>query len=172
MTDSRFSFDFVEQKIRKKSFGVLSTIDSKGRPHSTGIIYAVGPPESPFALYSIVGANYAKVRNIKQNPNVSLVVTFPHYWIRFAPASYAMFRGTAEIIPFANEDAQWAMSQTRIGRMNLQTEAEDANVEFVFIKITPEPTVFCYGLGFGIMEMRGDLANADYKVKIPEERRY
>ncbi|TFG95037.1 hypothetical protein E4H12_14080, partial [Candidatus Thorarchaeota archaeon] len=136
MTDSRFSFDFVEQKIRKKSFGVLSTIDSKDQPHSTGIIYAVGPPESSFALYSIVGANYAKVRNIKQNPNVSLVVTFPHYWIRFAQASYAMFRGTAEIVPFADEDAQWAMSQTRIGKMNLQAEAENSNVEFVFIKIT------------------------------------
>ncbi|TFH07935.1 MAG: hypothetical protein E4H14_07445 [Candidatus Thorarchaeota archaeon] len=171
MTDSKFSFDFVEQKIRKKSFGVLSTIDSKGRPHSTGIIYAVGPPESPFALYSVVGANYAKVRNIKQNPNASLVVTFPHYWIRFAPASYAMFRGTAAIVPFGDEDAQWAMRQTRIGRMNLQTEVEDANVEFVFIKISPEPTIFCYGLGIGIMEMRGNHANADYKVKIPEERR-
>ena len=171
MTDRKFSFDFVEQKIRKKSFDVLSTIDSKGRPHSTGIIYAVGPPKSPFALYSVVGANYAKVRNIKQNPNMSIVVTFPHYWIRFAPASYAMFRGTAEIVPFVDEDAQWAMSQTRIGRMNLQTESEDANVEFVFIKITPEPTVFCYGLGFGIMEMRGDHANVGYKVKIPEERR-
>jgi general stress protein 26 len=171
MTDSKFSFDFVEKKVRKKTFGVLSTIDSKVRPHSTGIIYAVGPPDSPFALYSIVGKKYAKVRNIKQNHNVSLVVTFPHYWIRFVPASYAMFRGTAEIVPFADADGQWAMSQSRIGRMNLNTESDDPDAEFVFIKITPEPTVFCYGLGFGIMEMRGDHANVGYKVIIPEVRR-
>jgi nitroimidazol reductase NimA-like FMN-containing flavoprotein (pyridoxamine 5'-phosphate oxidase superfamily) len=91
---TEFTFDFIEEKVRKKSFGVLTTIDSKGRPHSTGIIYAVGPPEKPFALYSISGSQYAKVRNIKRNPNVSLVVTFPHYWIRFAPASYAMGNGS------------------------------------------------------------------------------
>ena len=171
MTDSRFSFDFVESQVRKKTFGVLSTIDSKGRPHSTGIIYAVGSPDSPFALYSIVGVKYAKVRNINQNPKVSLVVTYPHYWIRFAPASYVMFRGTAEIIPDSDPGGRWAMSQTRIGRMNLQTDAEELGMEFAYIKITPEPTVFCYGLGFGLMEQRKEHANLEYKVTIPEERR-
>ena len=118
------SFDFVEKEVRKKSFGVLTTIDSKGRPHSTGIIYAVGPQEKPFALYSISGSQYAKVRNIKRNPNVSLVVTFPHYWVRFAPASYVMFRGMAEILPDDDVNGRWAMSQSRIGRMNLQTDAD------------------------------------------------
>jgi general stress protein 26 len=168
---TRFTFEFVEKKVRKKTFGVLTTIDTKGRPHSTGIIYAVGPSEKPFALYCIVGANYAKVRNIKRNPNVSLVVTYPHYWIRFAPASYVMFRGTAEILPDNDVEGRWAMSQTRIGRMNLQTEAEEVGTELAYIKINPEPTVFCYGVGIGIMELRGDHANSAYKVTIPEDRR-
>jgi hypothetical protein len=134
-------------------------------------VLAVGTPEKPFALYSIVGANYAKVRNIKRNPNVSLVVTFPHYWVRFAPASYVMFRGTAEILPDNDSDGRWAMSQTRIGRMNLQTEAELIGTELVYIKMTPEPTVFCYGVGIGLMELRRDLETAMYKVTIPEDRR-
>lgn len=168
---ARFTFEFVEKKVRKKSFGVLTTIDSKEKPHSTGIIYAVEPPEKPFALYSIVGANYAKVRNIKRNPNVSLVVTFPHYWIRFAPASYVMFRGTAEILPASDVDGRWAMSQTRIGRMNLQTEAESIGTEIVYIKMTPEPTVFCFGVGYGLMELRGHIESAMYKVTVPENRR-
>jgi nitroimidazol reductase NimA-like FMN-containing flavoprotein (pyridoxamine 5'-phosphate oxidase superfamily) len=171
MTDGKFSFDFVESKVRKKTFGVLTTIDSKERPHSTGIIYAVGSPDSPFALYSIVGEKYAKVRNIKRNPNVSLVITYPHYWIRFAPSSYVMFRGTAEILPDSDPGGRWAMSHTRIGRMNLQTDAEELGTEFVYIKITPEPTVFCFGLGFGLMEQRSDHANLGYKVTIPETRR-
>ncbi len=79
MTEKQIPFESVEKAVRKKTFGVLTTIDSKGRPHSTGIIYAVGPPESQFAFYCITGANYVKVRNIKHNPTVSLVVTFPHY---------------------------------------------------------------------------------------------
>jgi nitroimidazol reductase NimA-like FMN-containing flavoprotein (pyridoxamine 5'-phosphate oxidase superfamily) len=167
---NRFSFDTVEKAVRKKTFGVLSTIDSKGRPHSTGIIYGVSPPTSPFALYILVGENYAKVRNIKRNPSVSLVVTFPHYYVRFAPASYTMFRGTAEIVPFTDSDARWAMSQKRIQKMNLETDPEKAGTTMVFIKITPEPTIFCFGLGFGIMEMRGDHTNVGYKVIIPENR--
>jgi len=171
MTSSKFDFSFVEKQVRKKTFGVISTIDSKGRPHSTGIIYAVSSLDSPFALYSIVGEKYAKVRNIQRNPNVSLVVTFPHYWIRFAPASYVMFRGTAEIVPGTDPGGQWAMSQTRIGRMNLQVEAEEIGRDFVYIKITPEPTVFCYGLGFGLMESRSNPENMGYKVTIPEDRR-
>ena len=167
----RFTFEYVEKEVRKKTFGVLSTIDSKGRPHSTGIVYAVGSPEKPFALYSIVGEKYAKVRNIKRDPKVSLVVTYPHYWIRFAPDSYVMFRGTAEIVPGNDADGIWAMSQTRVGRMNLQEVAEDTGTEFAYIKITPEPTIFCFGLGFGLMELRGDIENAGYKVTIPDDRR-
>ena len=95
-------------------------------------------------------------------------MTFPHYWIRFAPASYAMFRGTAEILPDTDSDGRWAMNQLRIGRMNVQTDTEE---EIVYIKMTPEPTVFCYGVGIGIMELRGDHENAAYKVIIPEDRR-
>ncbi|MBN2227952.1 MAG: pyridoxamine 5'-phosphate oxidase family protein [Candidatus Thorarchaeota archaeon] len=168
MTKERFSFESVEKAVRKKSFGVLTTINSKGRPHSTGIIYGVSPPTSPFALYILVGKNYAKVRNIKANNQVSLVVTFPHYWLRFVPASYAMFRGTAELVSFNNIDARWSMSQSRIGRMNLATDVSED--EMVFIKINPEPTIFCYGLGISIMEMRGDHTNAGYKATIPPER--
>ncbi|MFW9833252.1 MAG: pyridoxamine 5'-phosphate oxidase family protein [Candidatus Thorarchaeota archaeon] len=168
---TQLTFESVEKQVRKKTFGVLTTIDKKGHPHSTGIIYAVGHPEKPFALYIITGPDYAKVRNIKRDPHVSLVVTFPHYWIRFAPASYVMFRGTAEILPQDNEDGVWAMSQTRIGRMNLQTEAEETGAEFIYIKITPEPTVFCFGLGYSIMELRGNHTGASYKVTIPESRR-
>ena len=169
MTDGKFSFDFVESKVRKKTFGVLTTIDSKERPHSTGIIYGVSPKESPFSLYILVGAKQAKVRNIKKNHNVSLVVTFPHYWFRFAPANYVMFRGTAELVPFDDSDAQWALNQSRIGRMNLATDVSET--ETVFIKISPEPTVFCFGLGIGLMALRGDHTNAGYKVTIPEDRR-
>jgi general stress protein 26 len=170
MTDGRFNFEYVENAVRKKTFGVLTTIDSKGRPHSTGIIYGVSQPASLFALYVIASENYAKVRNIKRNPHVSLVVTFPHYYIRFAPASYAMFRGTAETIPYDDADGRWAMSQKRIQRMIARNEAEEAGVPIVFIKIVPDPTVFCYGLGYGIMEMKSDPTRLGYKVVIPKER--
>ena len=81
-----------------------------------------------------------------------------------------MFRGTAEILPDNDVDGRWAMSQSRIGRMNLQTDADDQGGEFVYIKLIPEPTVFCYGLGYGLMELRGNHTEASYKVTIPADR--
>lgn len=169
LLDPEFSFDFIEKEVRKKTFGVLTAIDSKGRPHSTGILYGVSPPESKFALYILTMDGYAKVRHIRRNPNVSLVVTFPHYYIRFAPASYVMFRGTAELVPFIDSDAQWAFSQKRVLRMNQGIDPEILE-RALFIKMNPEPTVFCYGVGIGIMKLRSELGAGDYKVTIPANR--
>jgi len=169
MVEERFSFDFLEKEIRKKTFGILTAIDSKDRPHSTGILYGVSPPASKFCFYIITDKKYAKTRYIKRNPNVSLVVTFPHYYIRFAPASYAMFRGTAEIAPFDDTDGRWAFQQKRILRMAAATDPEEL-ADAVFIKLNPEPVVFCYGIGIGIVELRMAHTRGDYKVTIPAER--
>ncbi|MHA2140399.1 MAG: pyridoxamine 5'-phosphate oxidase family protein [Candidatus Thorarchaeota archaeon] len=169
LSEQSFSFDFIEKEIRKKTFGVLSVVDAKRRPHSTGMLYGVAPPESKFSLYMLTVEEYAKVRHIRHNPNVSLVVTFPHYYIRFAPASYVMFRGKAELVPFSYSDAQWAFTQKRILKMNLGGDSELLETA-VFIKLNPEPTVFCYGVGFGIMELRSEHATGAYKVTIPSER--
>jgi len=168
MTEHPVDFEVVEREVRKKSFGVLSAVDSKGRPHSTGILYGVSPPQSKFALYIIVGSRYAKVRHIKRNPNVSLVVTFPHYYIRFAPASYAMFRGVADFVPIDDEDIQWAFRQSRILRMNIDTVPIEHDI--VVVRIRPEPTVFCYGVGMGLNELRKSHDTGSYKVTIPEHR--
>ncbi|MHA2085805.1 MAG: pyridoxamine 5'-phosphate oxidase family protein [Candidatus Thorarchaeota archaeon] len=165
----RFSFEYIEQEVRKKTYGVLSTIDSKNRPHSTGIIYGVSPPEDKFALYMLTVERYAKVRNIRKNPNISLVVNFPHYYVRFAPDSYVMFRGTGELVPFEDDVARRTFQQKRILRMNLAADPEDLKGA-VFIKLNPEPTVFCFGVGIGILELRKAHVASDYKVEIPQER--
>ncbi|MFW9802005.1 MAG: pyridoxamine 5'-phosphate oxidase family protein [Candidatus Thorarchaeota archaeon] len=169
ITDWGFTFEFVEKEVRKKTFGVLTAIDAKGKPHSTGILYGVSPPESKFALFMLTMEGYAKVRHIRRNPNVSLVVTFPHYYIRFAPASYVMFRGKAELVPFNEPDAQWAFNQKRILRMNQGVDPELLK-KALFIKMNPEPTVFCYGVGISIMELRSEHTEGSYKVAIPSDR--
>lgn len=168
MNDERFSFDFIEEEVRKKTFGVFTAIDAKSRPHSTGILYGVSPPDSKFAFYILTSDRYAKVRHVRRNPNVSLVVTFPHYYLRFVPANYAMFRGVADTVPFENEDGQWAFRQKRILRMNLDTDP--GGHELLFIRMSPQPTVFCYGVGIGIFELRSSHETALYKVRIPERR--
>ncbi|NHJ13047.1 MAG: hypothetical protein EAX95_05185 [Candidatus Thorarchaeota archaeon] len=169
MSTGRFSFAFLEKEIRKKTFGVLTVIDTKGRPHSTGILYGVSPPTSKFCFYVMSDENYAKSRYIRHNPYVSLVVTFPHYYLRLVPASYAMFRGTAELVSKDNEDARWAFRQKRILRMSESIDPE-LLANAVFIKMNPERTVYCFGIGIGLMELRSSHTAGGYKVTIPADR--
>ena len=160
-------FDQVMREVRKKTFGVFNSVDTKNRPHSTGIIFAVSPPGEELAFYIVTQAKSAKIRNIKSNPNVSLVVTFPHYYLRFIPDSTVMFRGTAEIIALDDEGAQAAFAQKKMTRMNLEVDS-DVLKGSVVIKIRPTKRVYVYGVGIGLNQMRKDPTTARYKVTIPE----
>ena len=162
-------FDLVEQKVREKTFAVLSTVDSKNRPHSTGIIFAVSSPGDELAFYVVTQLKSAKVRNIKRNPNVTLVVSFPHYYLRFIPDSTVMFRGEADIVPLEDKGAQAAFGQKKMTRMNLEVDSEVLKGSVV-IRIRPSKTVYCYGVGIGINQMRKDPTSARYKVEVPSER--
>ncbi len=165
----RKSFEFVEKQLRKKSFGVISVIDTKEKPHSTGVIYAIPPRPQRFSFYILTGADYKKTEYIRQNPNVSFIVTFPHYWLRFVPANVVHFQGTAEILPFSDAVAKEAFQQSRITRMNLNSDYEED--EMVFIRITPSRKLNVYGLGISIMEMRSNHTNAGYRVEVPKDLR-
>ena len=160
------TFDYVETQVRKKTFGIFTTIDSRSRPHSTGILYGVGPPSAAFALYIVTFDHYAKVRYIRANPVVTLAVTFPHRILSFVPANCVTFRGTAATVPISDPDGVWAFQQHRILRDNLTTVSAGAHP--VFIRIDPEPKVQCYGLGIPLNQLRKEHTSGGYQVRVPE----
>jgi hypothetical protein len=169
LTVSHPDFAYIEKKVRKKVFGVISTIDSKDRPHSTGIVFAIPPPEYPFAIYMVTGKKAVKARNIRRIPATAFVVTFPHYYIRFAPTFYAMFRGTSEILPIDDEVFRLAFSKKMVTRKALKEDLIELGDNCV-IKLIPEPTVFCFGLGINPLKLIRNPGVANYKVTIPVER--
>jgi len=114
LNEKEFNFSFVEKQIRKKSFGVLTTINKNGTPHTTGILYGVSPTSSKFALYSLTSKNYKKVRNIKRDPRVSFLIPFPHYYIRFAPSSTVTFQGIPMVLYFFLKQAVITWYQEKI----------------------------------------------------------
>jgi nitroimidazol reductase NimA-like FMN-containing flavoprotein (pyridoxamine 5'-phosphate oxidase superfamily) len=166
-----FTFDFVENEVRKKNFGILSTVDSKNSAHSTGILYAVSPHSSKFCFYLLTDRKYKKVRNIRRNPAVSFVIPFPHYYLRFVPSSCVQLQGTARIVPFNTFEAQEVFKRGRILKTMLK-QAKDPLMRrrMVFIKINPRERIFCYGLGMGIMELRKHIESGSYTIKIPADR--
>lgn len=175
MAKNDFTFNFVESEMKKKTFGILSTIDQNGLSHSTGILYGVAPSSSKFALYILTDKNYRKVKNIESNSSVSFVIPFPHHILRFVPSSCIQFQGTAKIIPFSDKDAQESFGESsKILKMNLKQEPKinDEEEGAIFKKIIPNKNIFCYGLGFSLMELRKNIENGSYSVTIPPERQF
>ncbi len=167
-------FAYIEKRIRKRTFGVLGTVDGRGRPHSTGLVYGVAPKDHPFALYVLTGAKYKKTRNVKRNPAVSFVIPFPHHWLRFIPDYVVQFQGTATILPVDDEIAVESFSHRMILRENLKAAEkiarERTDDEAVFIKITPDRKIHVFGLGIGPMTMLRNVEAGAYSVEIPEDR--
>ncbi len=170
MSDHNFNFEFVERYIRKKTFGIFTTADKEGNPHSVGMIYAVSPPNRKFSLYCMTAKKAKKVKNIQENPNIAFVIPFPHHIFRFAPSSCIQFQGTAELLPLDDTEARLAFSGKKLLKMNIK-EAErlkkEQGSEAIFIKIIPNKKIYCYGIGIGLMEMRKDISAASYSVEIP-----
>lgn len=165
MTQNKASFGFVESQLRKKNFGTLGTIGGDGRPHSTGVLYRIPPPPHPLLFYIITGGRYQKTKNMMANPAVSFVVPFPHYYLRFVPSNCIQFQGTAEILPVTDPLGVETFRQSRMLRMSLQLASGPESV--VFIRITPDSRLYCYGVGMSIMRLKNDHAAGSYVVEAP-----
>jgi nitroimidazol reductase NimA-like FMN-containing flavoprotein (pyridoxamine 5'-phosphate oxidase superfamily) len=170
LNENQFDFSFVEKQIRKKTFGVLTTVNKDGTPHTTGILYGISPPSSKFALYSLTSKSYKKVRNLTQNPEVSFLIPFPHYYIRFAPSSTVTFQGIAEFISVENAGIQDTFSKKRALRLILKEIESGEQENMTFIKIKPHPKVLCHGLGFNVFKLRKGHVKGGYSVRIPGDR--
>jgi general stress protein 26 len=168
MSEQRRAFAFIEAQLRRKTFGVLSTINRAGSLQTTGIIYAVSPPAAPLRLYLLTDRSYLKVRNISRNSEVSFLVPYPHHLFPFVPASCISFPGTAEIVPIEDPEGRQAFTTRRILRMNLDEAA--AIDDPVFIRIRPRRSMHCYGVGIGLLTIARKPAEAAYSVEIPAER--
>ena len=170
MKRQEFDFSFVEKQIRKQTFGVLTTLNKDGTPHTTGILYGVSLPSSRFALYSLTSKKYKKVRNISQNPNISFLIPFPHYYIRFAPSSTVTLQGEAEFISIDEPGIQEIFTKKRVLRLILKEIQKDESEELTFIRIRPNPKILCYGLGYNVFKLLKGHAHGAYSVRIPKNR--
>jgi len=170
MKKHQFPFSFIENQIQKKTFGILTTINLDGTPHTSGICYGISPPSSKFCFYSLTLKKYKKVRNIQKNPMVSFLIPFPHYYIRFAPSGTVTFNGEAELVPIDNVEVQTIFSKKRILRLIIKAISTPEKESFTFIRLKLNPKVLCHGIGFNVFKLRKGHRHADYTVKIPQKR--
>ncbi len=172
MNKSQFTFTFIEKRIRKKTFGVLTTINQDGTPHTSGIAYGVSPPSSEFSLYFLTSKKYKKARNIAKKPNISLLIPFPHYYIRFAPAGTVTFTGKAEFRPIDDNELLDIFSKKRVLRLITKDISPQNKESFTFVQLKPDPKVLCHGVGYNLFKLRQGHKQAAYSVVIPQDRRF
>jgi general stress protein 26 len=171
MASEQKRFDFIERAIRKKRFGVLSTISPKGWAQSSGVQYGVTPRDSSLALHILTDKRYKKVRNIQKNPRISFTIPYPHYYLRFIPPATITFQGTAEILPFEDSEARKSFTKKSLRRMIRFTEESVYRETAVFLKLNPLRRISCFGVGISLVKMMKDPEAGYYSIIVPSRRR-
>ncbi|HEX6282976.1 MAG TPA: pyridoxamine 5'-phosphate oxidase family protein [Nitrososphaera sp.] len=167
-----FPFDYVEKQLRKKNFGILTTVTPEGRPHSVGVVYAMAPPGQQFCLYLITRPVLKKARNIRDNPNISFVVPFPHYLFRSIPPSCIQFQGNAELLPIADPAVVKAFQSSIVLKRSMEHSLTLG--ESIFIRIVPDKKIFCFGIGANLLRFLIPSQNknlGNFYVIVPDNRR-
>ncbi|MDH6247461.1 pyridoxamine 5'-phosphate oxidase family protein [Mycobacterium sp. OTB74] len=165
-------FELVERTLRRESFGTLSTVSENGRPHATGVVYAVSPRGESLIFYVTTRTTTRKVRNIRIHPDVAFVVPVPRRLLPGFPPRAVQFQGTATVVPSGHDGAQrafdssWFLRRILVTEQRIVTEGGDV----CFIRIQPDPTVFTYGIGISIWDNIRHPRSAIGQERIPDDR--
>ena len=172
--DRRPTFDLVLRQLRIHTFAVLSTVSGESRPHSVGVNYGVSRPARPFVVYVMTRRHLKKARNIAQNPSVSLVVPLTRRWLWFLPPPTVQLRGRAEILEWTDEEGTDVFRRFWIGRRILNAYRRShrgGETRICFLKITPDPVLETYMVGYSVWQIRRRMESGAAKVVIPSEYR-
>jgi hypothetical protein len=167
------AFEAVEKALRRRTFGTLSTVTREGRPHATGVVYAVSPPGEPLCFYVTTDARNKKIDNVRSHADAAFVVPLFRPVLTMAPPACIQFQGTAEVVDAADEGALAAFRSTWFGRTILKTEHHivAGDGQLCFIRIKPGPVMFTYGFGMSLLALRRRAGQGAARVLVPEERR-
>lgn len=162
--------DLVLTQLRKRDFGVVSTVSEEGRPHSAGVNYGVSSPGRDLAIYVMTRRHLQKARDIAANPAVSLVVPLMRRLLWFLPPPTIQLRGRAEILDWTDEDGTDVFNHFWMGRRILEAYRSShrrGETRICFLRITPDPVVSTYMVGYHIWEVRRRMESGAGKVFIP-----
>jgi general stress protein 26 len=172
--EQRVTFELVEHQLRKHNFAVLSTVSEAERPHSAGVNYGVSRRGRDFALYVMTRKHLLKARNIARNPNVALVIPLTRRFLWFLPPPTIQLHGRAEILDWTDEAGTDVFRRFWMGRRILEAYQESrrrGETRICFLKITPDPVIFTYMVGYSIWELRRRMESGAAKVLIPPQHR-
>lgn len=162
-------FELIEREIRRRSYGILSTVSREGRPHSTGVLYGVSARNRHFALFVLTDRRYKKARDIAVNDNVSFTIPITRRLPLFPPNSI-QFQGRATLLPLTDEEGKAAFGTSLLLRRTLSQLSQKTETS-TFIRINPNPILYPYGIGFSLLNQMQAIGSAKGRSEVPLSRR-
>jgi hypothetical protein len=169
---SRVTPALVLAQLRRQHFAALATVGDDGIPHSAGVSYGVSAPADALAIYVMTRRHLLKARNIAHNARVSLVVPVGRRFLWFLPPATIQLRGRAEILDWTDGAGMRVFARFWLGRRILaayRKSHDRGETRICFLRITPEPVVRTYMVGYSIWEVRRRMEAAAARVTIPPE---
>ncbi|MHA2377610.1 MAG: pyridoxamine 5'-phosphate oxidase family protein [Candidatus Thorarchaeota archaeon] len=150
----------MRDTIKNSRWLTLSTTSPKGTPQSSLVVYA----SDGYKIYILTGKDTYKVRNIIENPKVSVTIpfykNFIHRMITVAPPAAISFRARAETLKFETSEA--AAMYRKVLKFDLPENIID---DSLWIRLTPGNSATCHGVGVGLLDLR-DPAKAHKIIKL------
>jgi hypothetical protein len=171
----RVTTEIVLTQLRKCHFAVLSTVSEEGKPHAAGVNYGVSRPGRDLAIYVMTRRHLQKARNIAGNPRVSLVVPVIRRLLWFVPPPTIQLVGRAQILDWTDADGSDVFRRFWIGRRILEAYKKShrrGERRICFLKITPDPVVHTYMVGYGIWDVRRRMESGAGKIILPPYHLY
>ncbi|TXT58740.1 MAG: hypothetical protein BAJALOKI2v1_310028 [Promethearchaeota archaeon] len=138
----------ISKIIADNNWLVLSTVDEKGKPHSSVVVYQ----SDGDVIYVKTGKNTLKAKNIELNKDVSITIPFRKNFIHKlvpAPPAELHFTTTASIRPNDDEEA------LRVYEKYLKyVEKRDFSGDNIWIRIELPNIIATYGVGVSLFKMR------------------
>jgi hypothetical protein len=162
--------ELVLRELRRRDFSVLSTTNEEGKPHSAGVSYGVSRPGRAVAIYVMTRRHLRKARNIARNPHVSLVIPLTRRLLWFVPPPTIQLHGRAEILDWTDAEGTEVFGSFWMGRRILQAYREShrrGETRICFLKITPDPVVSTYMVGYSLRDVRRRMESGSATVVIP-----
>jgi len=164
-----YTLEDLTRLIAKRNFCILATQGPRG-PHVAGVGYFARSLD----LYIPTSANTAKARNVARDSNVAVHIPVPWPLVP-APPKSIQFRGSAEILPIDDANANEALNRgslvmRRVFRRLLKNADTETWGESIWIHVRPRKRIETFMVGVSPTTIFCDEKKAMLHFDVPTEQ--
>ncbi|MCJ7456346.1 pyridoxamine 5'-phosphate oxidase family protein [Candidatus Bathyarchaeota archaeon] len=164
-----YTLEDLTRLIAKRNFCILATQGPRG-PHVAGVGYFARSLD----LYIPTSANTAKARNVTRDSNVAVHIPVPWPLVP-APPKSIQFRGSAEILPIDDANANEALNRgslvmRRVFRRLLKNADTETWGESIWIHVRPGNRIETFMVGVPSTTIFRDENRAMLHFDVPAEQ--